>query len=172
MYIDYLKPNKRRLAEQSFYEEGEKIFRSKVELCGEKFETYSPNFNGGSLSGNCKILIEEEFEIINTFDEEYLSKLENEITYIKKLINNRRLEFKPVEIKTKLRSYKHKDGNKKMCCIYVEQYEVHSDTYGDYANENEKILERFDLSDTKQYQDEIEETIKKLEEKYNVKANE
>ena len=43
---------------------------------------YEPNYQGGSIEGNCDILESVEFKVLNTFEIDYMDKLEKELIYI------------------------------------------------------------------------------------------
>lgn len=123
---------------------------------------------GGRIKGNCKILEHEELEVIDTFDIKYLEKLEKEMLYLQKLINTRKTELLPLETKTKLVINRYKEGNKKLCSIYIEQFDIKKDKYNDYIEDNEKIIEEYKYNDTKPYQQGIDNKITDLKEKYNI----
>lgn len=172
MRVVNLNFNKQVLVNKAFKNEktGERIYNNTVELCGENFEVYEPNFCGGSIKGNCNVLDSEELEIIDTFDIKYLENLEKEMLYLQKLINTRRTELLSIDTKQELIVKRYKESNKKICLVYVRQFNKQKDVYGDYIVTNDKILEEYKYSDTKPIQEEINNKIKELEEKYNITA--
>lgn len=64
---------------------------------------------------------------------------------------------------------KYRSDKKKMIDVVAVKYRMASDIYGDTKAVEKEELERITFSDTKQYQEEINETVKQLKEKYPTK---
>ncbi|HCL4447266.1 TPA: hypothetical protein N2D16_002871 [Clostridium botulinum] len=170
MRVEHLNFNKQLLVSKAFKNEetGETIYNNIVKFCGENFKVYDPNYCNGSIKGNCNILKSEELKVIDTFDIKYLENLEKEMSYLQKLINTRKTELLPMEIKTKLIVNRYKEGNKKLCSISIMQFNKQKDKYNDYIENNEKIIEEYKYNDTKPYKKDIDNKIIELKEKYNI----
>lgn len=170
MYKNSLNSSKRHIVNEGFKDKntGERIWNNTVVFCGETFNIYEPNFNGGSIESNCKILNGEDFNVIDTFDLKYLEDLEKDILYLQKLINARKNELLPIETKTELIIDKYKDGNKRLCSITIRQYNKQKDIYGDRNITNDYNLEHHIFSDTKANQENINSKIEELKVKYNL----
>lgn len=162
--------NKQLLVDEAFYKvkDTKDWNNTNIDFCEETFEIYEPNFCGGSIRGNCNILSSEEFKVLDTFDVGYLDELEKEMAYIQKLINTRKSELAPIENKIELNVDRYKLGNKKICLIFVKQFNIHTDIYGDSIETDHKTLEQHKYSDTKQFQEEIDKKIEELKNKYNI----
>ena len=137
-----------------------------VEFSQTKFRIHTPNFNGGTISTNCKKLDGEDLEIIRSFDLKELNDLENDLDYLKKLIINRKSELLNTITEYKLEVNKTKNGNKKVVYINVWQYDKIKDTYGDSIHKNEQVIESYEIPNTKPYQEEIVKKIAELKTKY------
>jgi len=142
-----------------------------VDFSQTKFRIHTPNFNGGTISTNCKKLDGEDLEIIRSFDLKELNNLENDLDYLKELIKNRKSELLNSVTEYKLEVNKTKNGNKKVVYINVHQYDKIKDIYGDSIHKNEQVIESYEIPNTKPYQEEIEKKIAELKTKYQLAWN-
>lgn len=149
----YLNNSKQAIIDKAFREK-----EDNVTLCGEEYHIYSPNYDGGNIEGNCDIL-DVEFQIIDSFDKGYLNSLEKDLDYLKKLIAHRKSELSPKVTRHSLYEKRYKSGNTKLCELSVIRYEYVEDIYGDNEITNRESIENYLYSDTKRYQEEIQERI-------------
>lgn len=156
----YLNNSKQSIVDKAFSEN-----KDNVTLCGEEYHIYSPNFDSGNIKSNCNIL-NVEFEVMDTFDEEYLKSLEKELDYIKRMVNRRKNELSPTLTKYELHELRYRHGNRKLYSLIVSKCEYKTDIYGDEKLMNKEDVESYLYSDTKRYQEEIKERLEDVKERY------
>lgn len=145
--------------------------KSNTSLYGYEFRVYEPWYCGGSIETNCKtdMLYGKDLDIITDFNTENLKRFLKDLSYLKELAEKRIADISKTEGIINLNVKRYKEGNKKLCRIFVTTYDLLTDGYSDSEIVNEHIIDECILSDTQKEQAEIEEKIKELEEKYNVK---
>ena len=143
-----------------------------VSLYGYDFKVREPWYCGGSIETNCNadMLYGKDLDIIADFNIKNLERFLKDLSYLRDLAEKRIADICTTEGITEIHAKRFKEGNKKLCRVFVTMYDLLTDGYSDSEIVRDKILEEYIISDTLKTQTEIENKIKELEEKYGVKC--
>ncbi len=138
---------------------------------GYNFDVKEPWYCGGSIETNCQtgMLYGKDLNIIKNFNIGNLERFLDDLSYLKELAEKRIADISRIKGVIELNVERYKEGNKKLCRVFVTTYDLVTDGYSDSEIINKHVIEEFTFSDTLKLQAEIEEKIKELEEKYDVK---
>jgi hypothetical protein len=139
-----------------------------VNFYGYSFQVNEPWYCGGSIDSNCKELYNQDLSIISEFDTNKLTLVMSDLKYLQELCQKRLNDITVNKDVYSISIDRHKDGNKKLVSISIYSHTKYMDGYGDESFKNEKEVEHFTFSDTKQYQQDIEDKILELKNIYNI----
>lgn len=170
--LGYKNMKKQRIAkEQCETLRTDRSGNASASLYGYDFKVSEPWFCGGDIRSNCNsdIFNGKDFSIMTNFSIEKLESILSDLLYLKELTEKRIADINKTAGIININVEKYKEGNKKLCRIFVTTHDLLTDGYGDREIVNNNIFEDFTISDTLKTQTEIEDKIKELEEKYGVK---